>query len=157
MSRCHSVAIVIALLTVYLPLQSYGAEPSALLDSFGRTQIMVNTSNDCIKFDVYVANTSKQRAQGLMFIRSMGANEGMIFAYDSAAEISMWMKNTLISLDMLFFDAQLKIVSIHKNATPESTDIISSNAVVNGVIELNGGSADRMGISIGDQIVIPTD
>ena len=65
------------------------------------------------------------------------------------------MKNTYIPLDMLFFDHKLIITAIQKNATPLSTDIISSSGVVNGVIELNGGSAEKFGISQGDQIVFP--
>ena len=145
-----------AILVPFLATDSHGAEPADLLQEFNRAQLVIDSSSrGCILFDIYIANSSKQRSQGLMFIRSMGEYEGMLFIYPQPAEISMWMKNTLIPLDMLFIDDQLKIAVIHKNATPLSTDIISSGIAVNGVLELNGGSAERFGIAPGDLIIFP--
>jgi uncharacterized membrane protein (UPF0127 family) len=133
-----------------------GAEPADLLREFNRAQLIIDSSSrGCILFDIYIANSSELRSQGLMFIRSMDEYEGMLFIFAAPAEISMWMKNTLIPLDMLFIDGQLTIASIHKNATPLSTDIISSGSIVEGVIELNGGSAERFGIVPGDRIIFP--
>jgi len=132
------------------------AEPADLLRGFNRTQLIIDSSSrGCILFDIYIANSREQRSQGLMFIRSMDEYEGMLFIYPEPAEISMWMKNTLIPLDMLFIDHKLTITAIHKNATPLATDIISSGGVINGVIELNGGSADKFGIRQGDRVIFP--
>ena len=140
----------------FLATDSHGAEPADLLQEFGRAQLVIDSSSrGCILFDIYIANSSKQRSQGLMFIRAMGEYEGMLFIYSQSAEISMWMKNTLIPLDMLFIDDQLKVAVIHKDATPLSTDIISSGVPVNGVLELNGGSTEKFGIAPGDQIIFP--
>ena len=143
-------------LAALLSTDSRGAEPADLLQGFSRAQLIIDSSRrGCILFDIYIANSSEQRSQGLMFIRSMGEYEGMLFIYSQPAEISMWMKNTLIPLDMLFIDDQLKVATIHKDATPLSTDIISSGIAVNGVLELNGGSAEKFGIAPGDQIIFP--
>jgi uncharacterized membrane protein (UPF0127 family) len=143
-------------LSAMLMTGAHSAEPADLLRGFTRTQLIIDSSSrGCILFDIYIANSWKQRSQGLMFIRSMNEYEGMLFIYPEPAEISMWMKNTLIPLDMLFIDQRLTITSIHKNATPLSTDIISSGGVVNGVIELNGGSAEKFGIRQSDQIIFP--
>jgi uncharacterized membrane protein (UPF0127 family) len=67
----------------------------------------------------------------------------------------MWMRNTLIPLDMLFVDAQGRIVNIHQRAVPESLDLIAAGAPVRAVIELNGGTASRLGIQPGDQVMHP--
>jgi uncharacterized membrane protein (UPF0127 family) len=143
-------------LPAMLMTSANSAEPADLLRGFNRAQLIIDSSSrGCILFDIYIANSREQRSQGLMFIRSMDEYEGMLFIYPEPAEISMWMKNTLIPLDMLFIDHKLTITAIHKNAPPLSTDIISSGGVVNGVIELNGGSAVKFGIRHGDQIIFP--
>ena len=152
--------LISALLAITLPVMlmtsANSAEPADLLRGFNQTQLIIDSSSrGCILFDIYIANSREQRSQGLMFIRSMDEYEGMLFIYPEPAEISMWMKNTLIPLDMLFIDHKLTITAIHNNATPLSTDIISSGGVVNGVIELNGGSAEKFGIRPGDQVIFP--
>ena len=89
-----------------------------------------------------------------MFIESMDLYEGMLFVYPDSSLISMWMKNTLISLDMLFIDSQLRVAHIHKGAVPLSEDIIDSQVPVSGVIELNAGATGRFSIATGDQIIL---
>ena len=134
---------------------SHSAEPAALLDGFPRSQLLITTANDCLLFDIYIAESPRQRAQGLMYVRNMGEREGMLFLYAEAAEISMWMKNTLIPLDMLFLDAGMRVSSIHESAVPLSTAVISSGSPARGVIELNGGAAKRFGIEPGNQVTFP--
>ncbi len=138
---------------------SYGSQidaaaPKELLREFPRAQLIIVGDSRCIEFDIYIAQTGPQRSQGLMHIRSMDPHEGMLFAYRQTSRISMWMKNTLIPLDMLFFDETGQVVSIHENATPLSTDIIDSGALVAGVIELNGGAAGKLGISPGSRLLL---
>ena len=135
---------------------SHGAQPENLLREFPRTQLIINTSNrKCILFDVYVAQTSAQRSQGLMHIESMGTYEGMIFIYSENIHISMWMKNTLIPLDMLFIDANLRIVSMHPDAVPYSEEIIKSGQEVIATIELNAGSIEYFQLESGNKIIFP--
>ena len=131
------------------------AEPAQLLGDFGRGQIIIETSQQrCIVSDVYVVDTPLRRRNGLMFVESMEPYEGMLFIYPQAADISMWMKNTLIPLDMLFFNTDLRIHHVHRNAVPLSEAIISSNGQALGVIELNGGAAEHFGILPGDRIIV---
>ncbi|MCP4000921.1 MAG: DUF192 domain-containing protein [Gammaproteobacteria bacterium] len=137
-------------------IEIHAAKPENLLREFPRTQLIINTNNGkCIVFDVYVAQTSAQRSQGLMHIESMGTYEGMIFIYEVNTRISMWMKNTLIPLDMLFLDKTLKIASMHQGAVPHSEKIIQSRQEAIAVIELNGGSIEYFRIKAGDEIIFP--
>jgi uncharacterized membrane protein (UPF0127 family) len=152
------VAIILAAFLTAIPATaSQSAEPADLLRKFGRTQLIIESDKrGCILFDIYIAESREQRSQGLMFIRSMDEYEGMLFIFPQATEISMWMENTLISLDMLFINEQLTITSIHRDAVPLSTDIISSGGIASGVIELNGGSADKFGINPGGRVILST-
>ena len=132
------------------------AQPADLLKEFERAQLLIETTNSgCVLFNVYIASSSQQRSQGLMYIRSMAADEGMLFIYSQPAQISMWMKNTLIPLDMLFIDSTSRISSIHENAVPYSEAIIESKDIVAGVLELNGGAARRYGITPGNRLIFP--
>ena len=157
LGRRFSPLLAIGILLFNIPATSQGAEPADLLRGFGRDQIIIAASSQrCIVLDVYIASTAEQRRNGLMHIESMDTNEGMIFIYSQPAEISMWMKNTLIPLDMLFFDTSLRIQHIHRNAVPHSETTISSNGTVMGVIEINGGAAELFGILPGDSIILPS-
>jgi uncharacterized membrane protein (UPF0127 family) len=132
------------------------AQPEDLLQEFNRAQLLIETTNSgCVLFNVYIATNSQQRSQGLMYIRSMAADEGMLFIYAQPAQISMWMKNTLIPLDMLFIDNTSRISSIYENAVPLSEAIIQSKTIVVGVLELNGGAAQRYGITPGNRLIFP--
>jgi uncharacterized protein len=79
----------------------------------------------------------------------------MLFDYKKPTAATMWMRNTLIPLDMLFVDAKGRIVNIQQRAIPQSDDLIAAAAAVRAVIELNGGTAGRLGIVPGDQVVHP--
>ena len=140
------------------PLKS--AEPTGLLTDFPRANIIIETSaRGCILFDIYVAASPGQWEQGLMFIRSLEKFEGMIFVYPEPRAISMWMKNTLIPLDMLFIlpDAENRnrIVHVHRNARPHDTTSISAGRDVYQVIELNAGTVNEFGIKMGDRVYFP--
>jgi hypothetical protein len=106
-------------------------------------------------FTVEVAETPAQMEQGLMFRRTMAPDAGMLFDYKTPTLATMWMRNTLIPLDMLFVDAQGRIVNIHERAVPQSLDVIAAAAPVRAVIELNGGTAARLGIAPGDRVQHP--
>lgn len=103
--------------------------------------------------DLEIAKTPVDIQVGLMYRRSMGANHGMLFLLGGQPkEISFWMKNTYIPLDMLFVGAEGVIVNIHHNAPPLSEMPIPSVKPVTGVIEINGGRAEELGIEIGDKV-----
>jgi uncharacterized membrane protein (UPF0127 family) len=90
-----------------------------------------------------------------MFRRQMAPDAGMLFDFKRDAPVSMWMRNTYIPLDMLFADAAGIVRKIHQRAVPLSEAIISSDAAVRAVLELNGGSAARLGLKEGDRLVHP--
>ena len=131
------------------------AEPAALLQDFPRGQLVLETRGPrCLLIEVYIASSAKQRAQGLMFIESMPEFEGMYFGYGEPVGIAMWMKNTLLALDMLFIGEHMAIKSVTRNATPLSTDRIESQAAVIGVLELNAGFAERWGAEAGTRVFL---
>ncbi len=105
-----------------------------------------------LDFEVELALNAEQRAQGLMFRRDMPEMAGMLFIYDKAWEVSMWMKNTVIPLDMLFIKADGRIVAIAERTVPFSLETVSSGQPVTGVLELNGGTTARLGIRRGDRV-----
>ena len=104
------------------------------------------------KFDVELALTDAERAKGLMFRKSMPNDRGMLFEFSDEAERAFWMKNTYISLDILYIDAKGKVVSISRNAQPFNETPLPSNAPAKGVLELNGGLSERLGIQPGDTV-----
>jgi uncharacterized membrane protein (UPF0127 family) len=101
---------------------------------------------------VEVAATESTRSTGLMYRRSIGPDEGMLFVYENEREISMWMKNTYIPLDMFFVRRDGVISHIAANTEPFSENIIPSEGPALAVIEMAGGSASRLGIKPGDRV-----
>lgn len=106
-------------------------------------------------FNVELAKTGPQKSQGLMFRTEMAENAGMLFLFGRESKISFWMKNTLIPLDMLFLSADGTIHHIHHNAKPQDETSITSKYDSIAVLELNGGTADIMGIEEGDMVIHP--
>lgn len=120
------------------------------LENFPRTQLTIATPNARLhRFNVWIADDNKRREQGLMLVKAMPADGGMLFLYERPQLITMWMKNTLIPLDMLFIRADGHIARIAENTTPMSEKHIESKENVVGVLELNAGSAARLGIQAG--------
>lgn len=125
----------------------------AMAADFGRGEVtLVTASGQRYHFEVEVAHSPALQAQGLMFRKSLAQNKGMVFPYDPAQEVSMWMENTYISLDMLFVGEGGRIIKIHPEARPGSRKIISSGAKVEAVIELKGKTARRLGVRVGDRV-----
>lgn len=104
----------------------------------------------CWQFRVWVARTPEQFARGLMFVRRLPADGGMLFALTSERDISMWMRNTYVSLDLLFADADGRIVTIHERAEPLSLTPIAAGQPVWAVLELPAGTSAQSGIAVGD-------
>jgi uncharacterized membrane protein (UPF0127 family) len=124
--------------------------------AFSRSTLQIATPDAKLhKIDVWIADNDMRRARGLMFVENMADDAGMLFIYPQPQEISMWMKNTHLSLDMLFVSANGRVHSIVANTKPMSLDTISSNGTVLAVIELKAGSAARMNIRPGAQVIHP--
>jgi len=103
---------------------------------------------------VAIADNDEKRSYGLMNLEHLPENLGMLFLKESPQQIFMWMKNTKIPLDMIFFNQDLKINYIKKNASPFSLDTITSEQNSIGVLEINGGIADKLKIKEGYKILI---
>lgn len=113
---------------------------------------IVTADGSIYDFTVEVARTADQRSIGLMYRERLGWDRGMLFDYGSPRRVSMWMKNTLIPLDMLFIKRDGTIANIRKRTVPHSLEPIRSKGRVLAVLELAGGAADRMGLAPGDRI-----
>ena len=128
---------------------------AADLQKFPTSELTIISATGSHRFKVELAETPAQMTQGLMFRTSLAPDAGMLFDYKEPTVATMWMRNTLIPLDMLFVDTQGRIVNIHERAVPQSDDVIGSAEPVRAVIELNGGTAARLGIEPGDRVVHP--
>jgi uncharacterized membrane protein (UPF0127 family) len=106
-------------------------------------------------FAVEIAVTNEERARGLMYRKELAEGRGMLFDFTPDQEVSMWMQNTYISLDMIFIQGDGRILRIAENTKPLSEAIISSNGRVRGVLEVIAGTAKKFGIAPGDRVAHP--
>lgn len=128
-------------------------QPSQL-KGFPRGEVTIERRGGRDSLHVWIADTDERSQQGLMWIRQLPADHGMLFPLNPPREMFMWMKNTYVSLDMLFYDAAGRVTHIQRRAVPLSEEIIESKGTVSGVLELLAGEAERRGIQIGDRIVV---
>jgi uncharacterized protein len=147
----RSLALLcILLLCGPLPAQ---ADDSASLDGFARDSLTIATASARQhRFDIWVARSPAQQERGLMFVTELAADTGMLFVEQPPRVMSMWMKNTLIPLDMLFIANDGRIEFIRERAQPQSLAIIRYDQPVRAVLELRGGEVARRGIRSGDRV-----
>ena len=117
-----------------------------------REPVVILTDKGEVTIDAEIAETPSDQAKGLMFRRSMPERTGMLFPYRGAREITMWMKNTILPLDMVFIRADGIIHRIEVMTQPFSEETISSQGEVTAVLEINGGAAERLGIKPGQKV-----
>jgi uncharacterized protein len=106
-------------------------------------------------FSVEIADTEAAREKGLMFRKKLPEGEGMLFDFHHEQDVSFWMKNTYIPLDMIFIQGNGRILRIAENTEPLSTQIIPSGGPVLAVLEVIGGTAHDLGIAPGDRVAYP--
>jgi uncharacterized membrane protein (UPF0127 family) len=104
------------------------------------------------KFDIEIADNDESRMQGLMYRKSMAENQAMLFLFDYCSPQSFWMKNTHISLDIIYVNDKFEVVSIQKNTIPFSEASLPSFKPAQYVIEVNAGLSDKLGICEGDKV-----
>ena len=145
-----------------LCLACTAAEPSqdagtaALDKDFPRASLQIATTEGQLHtLRVWIADTEARRQRGLMFVKQMDADAGMLFIYPRVQPIAMWMKNTFIPLDMLFVTADGRVARVAANTTPQSLDSIESGQNVLAVVELNAGTAEKLKIRAGAQVIHP--
>jgi uncharacterized protein len=142
-SIARGLALACALLLSPLPVLAQDGK-------LERVEIVTRTGVHV--FDVEMAVTSEERSKGLMFRRELPPGRGMLFDFQGEGPIAMWMKNTYISLDMIFIRADGRIARIAENTVPHSEATISSGAPVKAVLEVIAGTAKRLGIAPGDRV-----
>jgi uncharacterized membrane protein (UPF0127 family) len=121
----------------------------------GNGTLVLKTDSGPHSFTIELATTQAERALGLMYRRALPADAGMLFLYEKPQPLTMWMRNTFIPLDMVFIGADGKVHRIESRTEPFSTQIISSEGIVQGVLELNAGTAAGIGLKAGDEVVYP--
>ncbi|MEL6858350.1 MAG: DUF192 domain-containing protein [Pseudomonadota bacterium] len=127
----------------------------ALADPMDVTPLSIMSGETVHDFSVEVANDRDEIAFGLMERETLEAGTGMLFDFDPPREPAMYMKNTLISLDMLFIASDGSIEMIARNAVPGSLRTISAGVPVRAVLEIGGGRAAELGIQPGDTVQYP--
>src|SRR6202011_692035 len=106
-------------------------------------------------FSVEMATTEEEKTTGLMYRKELADGKGMLFDFSPEQQVSMWMKNTYVSLDMIFIRADGRILRIAENTEPLSTKIIASGGLAKGVLEVIAGTAQKYGIKPGDRVAHP--
>jgi len=126
--------------------------PAAVAQEAALEPLEIVTSSGTHQFSVEVMRTDEQRARGLMHRRFMAQDRGMLFDFKREEPVVMWMKNTYLSLDMVFIDKSGKVVNVAENTEPLSERIVPSSGPVLAVLELNAGTARRIGLKAGDRL-----
>jgi uncharacterized membrane protein (UPF0127 family) len=148
------LAMVVTLAPACAQTPGTDFQPAQLRD-FRRDTLIIQRSGGRDQFSIWVAETSAQHQQGLMWIQKLPPDYGMLFLLGESRPMNMWMKNTYVPLDMVFFDDKGRILHIQEHAVPLSESIIDSGGEVAGVLEILGGEVHRRGIQIGDRLLYP--
>jgi uncharacterized membrane protein (UPF0127 family) len=125
---------------------------TAAADMLEKRDLTIATAAGPQRFVVELAKTREQKQRGLMYRQDLAPDAGMLFVYESDGEIDMWMANTLLPLDMIFFAADGRITKVAERTVPLSEATIGSDGPARGVLEVNGGTASRLGIKVGDRL-----
>jgi uncharacterized protein len=145
--RTARIALAVALVAVFAALAGVQAATFQPLEIATKSGVQI--------FSVEMATTEDEKQKGLMYRKELADGRGMLFDFSPEQQISMWMKNTYISLDMIFIRADGRILRIAENTEPESTAIISSGGLARGVLEVPAGTARKYGIAPGDRVSHP--
>ncbi len=117
--------------------------------------LMIESSGRIITIRAEVADTKQLRRRGLMHRQRLPRGQGMLLLWDRPGFAALWMKNTLIPLDMVFMDGDGVIIYIHENARPGDLRPISAGRSTLAVLEIAAGEAKRLGLKIGDRVALP--
>ena len=135
----------------FATLSANAQEP--LDQSYESDVLVIVAQHACYRFDIYLAVDAQQQRRGLMFVREMPERTGMLFVYRDEDYRSMWMRNTYISLDMIFAYRDGSIANIVSNTVPLSEKTITSSEPATFVLELNAGTARRLSIDEDSRLI----
>ena len=145
--------LMTSLAAAFAVLVTLCINPAARAASFQPLEIA--TKSGVQVFSVEMATTEEEKQNGLMHRKELPDGKGMLFDFSPEQQISMWMKNTYISLDMIFIRADGRIHRIAESTEPESTKVIAAGAPVRAVLEVIAGTAKKLGIRAGDRVAHP--
>ncbi len=154
-TRFVSAAAVACLMVMAAPVPAVLAQAPARAAATTGEPLTIVTKAGPKRFNVEVMRDDAGRSRGLMFRRHMAADHGMLFDFEREEPVTMWMKNTYLPLDMVFIRPDGTISRIAADTEPLSTAIIPSGSPVSAVLELNAGTAAKLGIQAGDRIEHP--
>ena len=123
-----------------------------VLNAQETTNIIIKNNYKDVYFNVEIARKKIDRDKGLMFRKNLNLDKGMLFIFPNESKVSMWMKNTLVSLDIIFISKNYKIVDIINNAKAMSKEILTSKVKAKYALEINAGLVKKLNIKIGNNI-----
>jgi uncharacterized protein len=152
-----SAVITIALIIIFMPKNNVTdttASPAApMFKKQGECTLMHRDEKPIVSIDIEIADDDSKREIGMMGRPVMDEHQGMLFVFEQEFMASFWMKNCILSLDMIFIDKLGQIVTICKNTTPFSEQSYSATSLTLLVLEVNAGFTDKYGIKEGDRII----
>jgi len=163
----RSLPFLVALSLLILPMFGIGPDllsrlPSSLapvlapkVDAAELQPLEIASKSGVHSFAVEMAVTPDEQAKGLMFRRELPEGQGMLFDFHREQPATFWMKNTYISLDMIFIRADGRILRIAENTVPLSEALVQSGGPVRAVLEVVAGTARKLGIAPGDRVAHP--
>lgn len=145
------LAILLFMNLVFMPLGNRVEAQTPIVLAFSQPVEFVRADHS-VSFCTHPANDEQSRTVGLMFQETMPERGGMFFDFQKADIVHMWMRNTVLPLDMVFIGADLRVVKIVQNTKPFSLAIISSDVAARYVLEINAGAAERHDVRVGDMV-----
>ncbi len=150
------LAPLLACIALAAACASGAAQPSANFPALEQAPVQAATASGIHEFVVWIAADDASRERGLMFVRELPPDRGMLFVFEEPQPLAFWMKNTYVSLDLVFIDPAGKVLNVAAEARPHSLVPIHSAGDAIAVLELLGGTARSIGLEPGDQLTLPT-
>ncbi len=141
---------------IWLALAVFWAPVGVFADECAPGTVDLRDQDTQLRFHVEVMDTEAGREKGLMFVKSLPKFSGMLFEYETAQPVAFWMRNTLIPLDILFFDDAGKLTRIKEEAQPMDETPVVGGDRIRYVLEINGGLAKTLGIDVGAELRSPS-
>lgn len=159
--KIRTLVIIFCLIVVFLALHASGSIDAEEILKFNQDPKNYNVklqildkNKEIVEFMAAVPDDDEKKIYGLMHLKHLPQNHAMLFTFLTKRVVTMWMKNTVIRLDMLFIDDNNVIVNIVENTKPYSLDLINSGIEVTKVLEINAGLVKRHGIKKGQRVRI---
>lgn len=149
---CQKVAVMPETEDEQEAVEMTAEEEVAMPSNVNVATIAINAGGRVINVNAEMAVTKHERAHGLQGRQSLPKNYGMWFIFPQETQDSFWMKDTLISLDIIFVGPDMKVVDIIENTTPQSTDLLISKVPYQHVLEVEAGFVSDNGVQIGDAV-----